>query len=156
MTAAAALTTDPQRLAALCELWRSEETELWITLQGGSMIPTIHPGASFRLHCRAGGFQVGDILAFRRDGCLVVHRLIRIEAGAAPGDRRLICQGDANRQPDSPISMDEVVGFVGEIRNPSRLRQLARQTRGALGRVPALRTLRRVLRGQSDLARTRK
>jgi len=47
----AAFTHDPVRLEALCELWRSAERDLWVTLEGTSMTPTILPGSRVRLTC---------------------------------------------------------------------------------------------------------
>lgn len=124
MNAAAALTRDPRRLAALCELWRASGQEVWITLQGGSMEPALPSGSRLLLRCGAWEPQVGEVAAFRREGYLVVHRILRVEAGTGSGERQFLFQGDANREPDAPVSEGDLVGRVIEVRTPGRLQGL--------------------------------
>jgi len=110
----AAFTHDPVRLEALCELWRSAERDLWVTLEGTSMTPTILPGSRVRLTC--GPFEPAskDVIAFRRDSRLIIHRVKHCDANGY-----VICQGDANSLEDAPVPFKDVVGLVAEFRPPN-------------------------------------
>jgi signal peptidase I len=128
MNASAMLTRDPRKLAALCELWQSSEREVWVTLEGNSMRPTIPPGSRLCLRCRREEMQVGAILAYRRESALIVHRLIACIDSASPSERRLICQGDSNPEPDPPVPPESVVGVIVAVCKPrlrERIRRLA-------------------------------
>lgn len=117
-TSAAEITRDPRRLAALCELWQSEEREVWITLKGESMVPTLFPGSRLRLHCRRRDLRVGEIIAFRRGGMLLVHRIIEMP-GSPGADEQIVCQGDANPLPDEPVAPADVIGRIVQVRPPA-------------------------------------
>jgi len=139
MTAAAIVTRDPARLAALCELWQQDQREVWLMLSGESMEPTIRSGSRFRLRCCRRTPQVGEVVAFRRGGCLVVHRLVRVDDGG--GEQRFICKGDGNGAEDEPILPDMVVGTVVDVRQPgpaARCVQAVRRFAGRLQRRMAL------------------
>ncbi len=110
VTTAASVVRGPEGLAGLCALWQAEEREIWLTLNGGSMSPTILPGTRVRLRCRLSPPALGDIVAYRQGGLLVIHRLIGI--AGPPDDPRLICLGDGNILPDPPIPAEAVVGTV--------------------------------------------
>ena len=127
---AAELTGDPRRLRALCELWRNARQDVWVTLRGGSMVPEIRPGARVRLQCGEYAPVVGEIIAFRQEGRLVIHRLMEVDAQG-----RLICRGDANPRPDAPVTLDDVAGRVVEVqpaRLGTRLREELRQAKRLL------------------------
>jgi signal peptidase I len=121
------LTHDPERLAALCALWQLTERDFWITLQGGSMAPTIRSGSRLCLRCHQSEFSIGDILAYRREGMLVVHRLVAIIEGVTPEERLYVCHGDHNgSRLDPPVPREAVFGVVTHICPPSFYEQ-ARQ-----------------------------
>ena len=113
LTAAEISASTPERLAALCQQWQAEEREIWITLRGGSMSPTILPGTRFCLRCHTDLPTVGEIIAYRQGNVLVVHRLVEI--AGAPDALRLICLGDGNVVPDLPVPANGVVGTVTAI-----------------------------------------
>ena len=121
-TNASALARGPESLAALCTLWQAEGREIWITLQGGSMSPTILPGTRVRLHCHQQTPALGDIVACRSGGLLVIHRLIKI--AGPPDDPQLICLGDGNILPDSPVPLTSLVGTVTAVSPMPRLRRV--------------------------------
>ena len=129
-TSAAALTHDPQRLQALCELWQEGEHDLWVTLQGSSMMPTLPPGSRLRLRCGGREPALGDVVAFRSGGRLVIHRLTHLDAHG-----RLVCQGDANAASDPPITPQEVVGVVVETQSPRVSVRVRRKIGSALRRL---------------------
>ena len=110
MTAAGLPALTPEKLLALCGLWQAEGREVEITLNGGSMSPTILPGTRLRLHCRRDLPHVGDIIAYRQEGILVVHRLIEITG--SPEAPMLTCLGDGNILSDAPVSADAFIGTV--------------------------------------------
>lgn len=113
LTAVEIPASTPERLAALCAQWQAEEREIWITLRGGSMTPTILPGTRFCLHCHRRLPAIGEIIAYRQDNILVVHRLLEITGTL--DNLRLICLGDGNVVPDVPMTAEAVVGTVGAI-----------------------------------------
>lgn len=105
------LPDDPARLAALCSLWQSSESLIWITLQGGSMMPTFLPGCRLQVHCSRASLSVDDIVVFRDGSRLVAHRLVRIITDAG-SQRRFLCLGDGNVFTDTPILEAAVLGIV--------------------------------------------
>lgn len=110
MTTATSVVRGSESLAALCALWQAEGREAWITLNGGSMSPTILPGTRIRLHCHRRPPVVGEIVVYRQGGSLVIHRLVEITS--PPDILHLICLGDGNVFPDAPIPAEAVVGTV--------------------------------------------
>lgn len=146
-SAAAGITRDPARLAALCELWKAARRPVWLTLAGYSMAPTLLPGTKVKLDCgcRVEDCAQGDILAFRHGGSLIIHRLTTI-TGDTPA--LYICKGDGNPHYDEPVEADAIVGKVVETQPPAvwirlrktighllyryRRRSLARAGRGAV------------------------
>ena len=132
----AAVIRHPQHLQALCELWRGSQKDVWLTLQGGSMMPTFRAGSRLRLRCCQYVPVPGDVIAFRRGTHLIVHRLLSVDPEGC-----LICQGDANAVPDVPITLSEVVGLIVEARPPAfpaRLHRGGMRVKRALSRIRAL------------------
>jgi hypothetical protein len=129
------VTGHPERLAALCDLWRRERREVRLTLQGGSMSPAIRAGSRLRVACGDAEPAIGEVIAALYQDRLVIHRLIRVERDGAAEDR-YICRGDANPQADAPITRGQIVGVVREHRAPSLAHRvytsLLRRVRGGL------------------------
>lgn len=77
-------------------------------VEGGSMRPALYPG-DLIVYRRVGHQPVrGDLVVFRYDGALVVHRVIRVRP-----DDSLVMRGDANAANDaSPVDGDSVRGTV--------------------------------------------
>ena len=73
-----------------------------------SMHPTFSKGAGvITLKIEEEDLKEGDIISFAYDNKIVVHRIIKIE------DNGLITtKGDANDDPDSPITVDKIKGEV--------------------------------------------
>ncbi len=113
LTAAELPVSTPARLTALCALWQAEEREVWITLNGGSMSPTILPGTRLCLRCSSGPPALGDIIAYRQENILVVHRLLEITG--LPDSPQLVCLGDGNIFNDRPVAAQAFVGTVTRI-----------------------------------------
>lgn len=77
-------------------------------VEGGSMRPSLYPGDMI-VYRRIGHEPVrGDLVVFRHDGALVVHRVVRVGRDGA-----LTMRGDANGSIDtSPVDADDVRGTV--------------------------------------------
>lgn len=142
MTAAAEITRDPKRLAALCSLWQSAGQEVWVTLRGRSMAPSIPDGSRVLIRCGEVEAGLGETIAYRRGGRLIIHRLVSESIDPEDGRRRLHCRGDGNKTPDAPIDAADLVGVVIDVRPPSArfrlrhtIRKLASRARRSVGRL---------------------
>lgn len=78
----------------------------------GSMQPAIAPGdLVLTMAADAGSLRPGDIIGFRQEGAVVVHRIDRIEMQG--GDPVFRTRGDANNDLDGePVGSREVIGRV--------------------------------------------
>jgi hypothetical protein len=96
--------SDPARplrgpeLLAVAALWKRTGREITARFTGRSMEPTLASGAEVRLRC-GDAPAVGDVIAFIRDGHLVLHRVeaLSTEAGW------VLTRGDACLFPDPPL-----------------------------------------------------
>jgi len=106
---------------------------------GASMMPTLWPGDELHLEaCGQAALRAGDIAAFRRDGRLFVHRVVRVEADG------VVTQGDALHWEDPFVPSAYVIG-----------RLAAFERRGRLRAVPSTGPIRRAARAllrRSDFA----
>lgn len=126
ISCAAEITRDPRRLEALCELWKGANRSVWLTLTGYSMAPTLLPATRLKVRCGTPveKLSVGEIIVFRHDDRLVIHRLVAIERGEPT---RFLCKGDNNPGTDTPITAEKIVGRVSEIRHPAALTRLRKR-----------------------------
>ena len=92
-------------LEAVAELWKRERRKFTTSFGGTSMLPTIVPGQQVVVECGRDPV-VGDVVVFRRDDRVMVHRL------AARAGIWLLTWGDANWLPDEPVDSGQVVGVV--------------------------------------------
>lgn len=84
---------------------------LRLQVTGWSMLPTILPGDTLLIEPASSERVVkGDIVLFRRDRRLFVHR-VSGKSGCA-GDLRIITQGDGMRRADPPVSAAQLLGKV--------------------------------------------
>ena len=76
----------------------------------GSMEPEIPVGSlAVVKHVDAASLTEGDVIAYEKDGAVVVHRVLEIDAAAA----EITTKGDANDVQDPrPVKYDEVIGVV--------------------------------------------
>ncbi len=93
------------------------------------MLPSLRPGDEIQLQSiPLSELKRGDIVAYRRDDRLFVHRAI----GATP----LTTRGDALTQADAPVLQSELVGVVVAVfRNGEQVehrRSLASRTAAAI------------------------
>jgi hypothetical protein len=96
--------------AAIESLGRSGLTGV-VPVTGVSMRPTLREGDRVLGDFRPRVPRRGDVLLFRQDGLLIVHRMIG--RGRAPdGTRTLIARGDGRLMPDPPVRPEHVLGVV--------------------------------------------
>lgn len=95
-------------LGAIAELWKRERRTFTTSFGGTSMLPTIAPGQQVVVECGRDPV-VGDVVVFRRDDRVMVHRL------TARAGSWLLTWGDANRLPDEPVDSSQVVGVVPSV-----------------------------------------
>lgn len=101
---------DPKLVSAATEMWKNSGAQHWIPVAGNSMLPTLRPGDSVRVAHGQKRILRGDIVVFRQNGGLVIHRVL-----AARGEF-LLTKGDNRLRPDSPVPSAAVLGRVEERR----------------------------------------
>lgn len=110
----------------------AREGAAWVSAASSSMAPLVQRGDELRLApFAAARVHAGAIVAFRRGGELVVHRVLR----RAPGG--VVTQGDALGEADSPVVWSRVIGRIVAIRTPLRAAPRARPVAVAADRPGA-------------------
>jgi signal peptidase I len=86
-----------------------------LPVKGLSMLPAMWPGDLLEIQ-RHDPAEIGrgDVVVFRRDGRLVVHRVVR------NGSNCLVTRGDHLTQQDAPVPLAEVLGRVTAIERRNR------------------------------------
>jgi hypothetical protein len=106
----------------------------FVTLRalGTSMLPTLWPGDLLRIErTNAQVVGLGDLVLFRREERLYIHRLIAIGPSA---DGALITRGDSLPQADPPFSPGQLLGRVTGVTREGRAIPLKRNP-GLMGRM---------------------
>jgi hypothetical protein len=94
----------------ILELLRSGET-VRFNARGHSMWPTIPSHSRVEVRpSEAADLRVGQIAAFERQGCVVVHRVRAVSA------ERIEFAGDALKQGDGSVARDAVLGRAHVLR----------------------------------------
>lgn len=103
---------------AVIDIWgeRREKTSCHIT--GNCMSPIIKDGDSLIIEHGKKDIHVGDVLVYRAPGKLYAHRLLRIENRG--GNEFFILKADRNNTFDQPITRDQILGKVIEVRGSNR------------------------------------
>jgi signal peptidase I len=93
----------------------AREGSAWVRAASCSMQPLIQPGDELLLSpLHSGAARPGMIVAYQRDGILIVHRLLQAMSEA------LVTRGDALPTADAPVSARALVARVVAIRPPGR------------------------------------
>jgi len=102
------------------EVLRSSGT-LRLRVMGWSMLPAVWPGDTLVIESVKGNaVSEGDIVLFRRDRRLFVHRVVA--KGAPSGEAGIVTRGDAMPHPDPLIAEGDLLGRVTSIvRNGKRI-----------------------------------
>ena len=108
----------------------AREGAAWVSAASSSMAPLIQSGDELCLAPpQAGRVRAGAVIAFRRGGELVVHRVVR------RGPAGVVTRGDALPAADAPVPWSDVVARVAAIRTPrGRLLDLDRRPWPLIGR----------------------
>lgn len=111
-------------IAAVLDLWRGTGSQQWITTDGQSMQPLIQRGDRLLVICDVAGIRLGSIVAFRRNGRLVAHRVIGININKTDKSVVFLTKGDNAHRFDLPVPKDEVLGYVLAIARGESVRSL--------------------------------
>ena len=105
--------------SSVLELWKEAGRPVDVRIEGASMLPLIRPGDTVSLRLINGDElkKTGDLIAFRQDGCLIVHRFIKQRT---INKSLRFCQKGDNLPGWSWISEDDVLGRVESIRGLGR------------------------------------
>jgi signal peptidase I len=91
----------------------------WLPVLTGSMLPLLHPGDQVLIAAtRAEHIRPGDIIVFRRNSELYVHRVLKKQR--TPGGLRFVEKGDATHQCGF-VDADAVIGRVNIIKDGHRM-----------------------------------
>lgn len=86
-----------------------------LRVQGSSMLPSIRPGDELDLRgASSHEIKIGDVVAYRRDGRLFVHRVVERNR------QELVTRGDTLPQADAPVSASDLLGVVSAVRRDGR------------------------------------
>lgn len=78
-------------------------------IASGSMIPTLDPGdIAIIISVPPQTIRIGDIIQYQTADMMVIHRVT--DTYRAGGTRWFITKGDANIEPDGPVSQNQVIG----------------------------------------------
>ncbi|MGQ9619631.1 MAG: signal peptidase I [Bacteroidales bacterium] len=99
----------------------SEGKNIRIKAHGYSMYPTIKPGTVIIIEPVKfkGAPREGEIVAIKRRGGIVVHRIIKIVDEG--GRKKYIARGDSNPYADAPVTIDMIPGRVTGVEGFARL-----------------------------------
>ncbi|MCH8346291.1 MAG: signal peptidase I, partial [Chloroflexi bacterium] len=91
--------------------WALDTDHPMATISSGSMWPALKEGDVVLLRGvdSVDDVKVGDIVAFRHEGGLAIHRIVSIEG------EQITTKGDANTREDEPIAFDDVIGRAVEV-----------------------------------------
>jgi signal peptidase I len=86
-----------------------------IRVYGTSMVPTLWPGDMVIVRpCQPSELLPDSLIMFRRNGGLVVHRLIHRTKD------QIVARGDAHSDLDEPVGLSDVVGRVESVLRDGR------------------------------------
>jgi signal peptidase I len=86
---------------------------------GASMFPWIRSGdLVFVRRCDFVRVRSGQVIAFEREGRLIVHRVLRAASAPAPG--AIIAKGDSLDHADAPVQCAEFLGRVTRLHRRRR------------------------------------
>lgn len=100
----------PAVVEGVLDAWTRAGRTASITSSGTSMLPLIRPGDRLVLDCRLAPLAPGDVIAFRRSGHVVAHRLVR--SLHLDGRRFFLTRGDNAAACDPPVPPEGVLGRV--------------------------------------------
>lgn len=94
----------------------SEGKTLRVKANGYSMYPAIKPGSFIYIDPCNEQVEDGDIIAWKFEKGIVVHRLVRVTGEGA--EKIFITRGDSLMNEDAPVTKELYAGKVIKIENP--------------------------------------
>jgi signal peptidase I len=109
-------------------------------VEGASMQPLLKPGDVVEIDHTRGPLRRGDVVAYRTDQTLVIHRVLR-----DPVDGCIQVAGDNRTITDEPVPISSVIGRVVAVERDGVPRRLDTPQAQRLGRaITTLHPLKRV------------
>ncbi|WP_347273584.1 signal peptidase I [Candidatus Kuenenia sp.] len=109
-------------LHAIVNVWDQTNERFAIPIVGRSMYPLIREGDNVLVECGYSQIRRGDIIAFRSENKLIVHRVLTIsEKGTGFS---FITKGDNVPHADPVVSHSEIIGKVSAIKRGEKMLSL--------------------------------
>ncbi len=104
-------------IESIIDIWKEANKEISLTVKGSSMEPLLKEGDAVTV-CLIQPDQIkkGDMIAFRQNGCVIIHRLLKKRKN---GDTWLYCQKGDNLNGWGWIPEDSIIGKVTALRRSS-------------------------------------
>ncbi len=116
-------TTPPEHILKVAlEVWRQAGEQHFIPVTGRSMLPLLQADDRVLVAHGSTGIRRGDIVVFRQDGELIVHRVIGMYH--RDGETIFVTKGDNRLHFDPPVSANEIVGRALAVQRAGRSRSL--------------------------------
>ncbi|MCF6148551.1 MAG: signal peptidase I [Candidatus Kuenenia sp.] len=109
-------------LHAIVNVWDQSHETFAIPIRGRSMYPLIREGDNVIVTCGYSQIRRGDIIAFRLDNKLIVHRVLSISGNET--DFSVTTKGDNVPHSDPAVNHREIIGRVSAIRRGKKLLRL--------------------------------
>ncbi len=97
-------------LKVALDIWDETGKQSLIPITGRSMLPLLRPGDHVTVEHGCLKIKRGEIIVFRQENKLVVHRVIRFDD--TPNERVFVTKGDNVFYFDSPVAESQLVGRV--------------------------------------------
>lgn len=101
-------------LNSVFNIWAERGEKTTCSISGNCMSPIIREGDSLVIEHGNQNFRVGDVVVYGSPGKFYAHRIIRIKDRG--GKKSFILKGDRGNAFDEPISGDQILGKVIEVR----------------------------------------
>ena len=123
-------------LEAVIDYWAQTGRESEVSVRGNSMWPLVRDGDVARVAHGTGALKRGDIVAYQRNGELIVHRLIGIARGAV--EPLYLIKGDNASARDPSVRASVVLGRVVAVLSAGKWRRLDTNLIQAIGWIVAI------------------
>ena len=100
------------------ELWNQSCKQSWIPISGPSMQPALQDCDLVQVQHGPVRLRRGDIIVFRSENIIVVHRILRIYQQG--GNIHYLTKGDNSNNPDALVASAQVIGRVDAISRDGR------------------------------------
>jgi signal peptidase I len=105
---------------SIIDLWRGTGREISLTVKGRSMEPLLREGDVVAVCLvRPDQLKRGDMIAFRQNGCVIVHRLLRKRKN---GNTWFYCQKGDSLNGWSWIPEEAIIGKITSLRRSGRVK----------------------------------